>query len=234
MVSLRTRVLSHELMDSPDLPRPDVDAALRGLARLNRLSNAPGILWRAIKPFTRPGDRVSLLDIATGSGDVPIAVARRAARSGVVIDLSLADLRPEMRAAAAQNAASANIPARTLAFDAVRDAIPESCDFITASLFTHHLSDDEVVALLRSAASAARKALVVSDLSRSTPNLAMVWLTSRLVTRSHVVHTDGPLSVRAAFTPKEFASLAEKAGLRGGRIRGAPPCRFVYVWSPGA
>ncbi len=234
MKSLRRRVLSHELMDSPDLPAPDVAAALRGLARLNRLSNAPAILWNAIKPFTKPGDRVSLLDIATGSADVPIAVAQRAARRGISIDLALSDLRPEMRAAAAQNAAAANIPARTLALDALRDQIPETYDFITASLFTHHLTDDQVVSLLQAAAPRVRRALIISDLARDTLNLAAVWLGSRLVTRSHVVHADGPLSVRAAFTPREFAALAQTAGLHNGRVRPVIPCRFLYIWSPAA
>ena len=234
MNSLRRRVLSHELMDSPDLPEPDVAAALRGLARLNRLSNAPSILWNAIKPFTRHGDRVSLLDIATGSADVPIAIAQRAARHGVSIDLALSDLRPEMRAAAARNAAAASIPARTFAFDALHDPLPETYDFITASLFTHHLTDDQVISLLQAAAPRVRRALIISDLARSPLNLAAVWLGSRIVTRSRVVHIDGPLSVRAAFTPREFASLAHTAGLRDGRTRTVTPCRFLYIWSPAA
>ncbi len=234
MRSLASRVLAHELMDSPDLPAHEVAHALRGLATLNRMSLAASSVWRRIAPLVQRGERVSLLDIATGSADVPIAVARHGARHGVSIELALCDLRPEMREIAARNAAAAGVRARTFAFDALRDRIDGEFDLVTASLFTHHLSDDAVVKLLRVMRDCARRAVIVNDLERGAFNLVAATCGAHAATRSRVVHVDAPLSVRAAFTRAEFAALAERAGLSGGRTHGAFPCRFVYVWERGA
>jgi hypothetical protein len=70
----------------------------------------------------------------------------------------------------------------------------------------------------------------VNDLSRSRWNLGLVWCATRLVTRSRVVHVDGPLSVRGAFTPAEAAKLAERAGLTGARVAERFPCRWLLTW----
>ena len=53
---------------------------------------------------------------------------------------------------------------------------------------------------------------------------------SRLLTRSPIVHVDGPLSVRAAFTVAEARQLAERAGLSGATIRRHWPQRFLLSW----
>ncbi len=217
-------------MDSPELDAASIHAALRGLARLNTLSRAAADIWGAIRPATRAGESLTLLDIATGSADVPVGVAERARRAGVPIELLLCDQRAEMRDAAARRAADAGIAARTFAFDALAGGIDVSADVVTTSLFTHHLSDTHIVGLLRWMKSAARRMIVISDLVRSRRNLALVWLATRAVTRSRIVHADGPLSVRAALTPSEFTELAEEAGLRAGSIRTTPFCRFVYTW----
>lgn len=221
-------------MDSPTLPAREVELALRGLARLNRLSGAAGLLWSEVSPLVRGGAR-TLLDIATGSADVPLAIHGMATAQGHTLEMTVSDVRPEMRDLAARNAEAAGVPLRVIALDAVRESPPGLFDIITASLFTHHLTEDEVVGLLDRLSRAARCGLVVSDLARSRANLAMVSLASRVVTRSRVVHTDAALSVRAAFTTEEFMGLARRAGLheRGEMtIRSARPGRFIFVWRP--
>ena len=235
-LSLPARVVADELMDSPALPPGEVERALRGLARLNALSGAPGLLWRFVRDEVRAlGRPASLFDVATGSADVPIALHRLAAREGLTLNLTACDIRAEMRDMASRSAERAGVPLRVIPLDAVRDRPPGIFDIITVSLFTHHLNEDEVVSLLRGLAPAAGRLLVVSDLARAPLNLAIVSLTSRLVSRSRVVHTDAALSVRAAFTHDEFMLLAQRAGLhRSGvaAVHNAPPCRFVFTWRP--
>jgi hypothetical protein len=45
-----------------------------------------------------------------------------------------------------------------------------------------------------------------------------------------VVHTDASISARAAFTPQELLDLAERAGMRGVRVRACFPARMTLVW----
>jgi len=67
-------------------------------------------------------------------------------------------------------------------------------------------------------------------LVRTRFGYALAWAGGRLLTRSPIVHTDGPLSVRAAFTLDEFGTLAERAGLRGATFRRHWPQRFLFAW----
>ena len=94
----------------------------------------------------------------------------------------------------------------------------------------HHLAVDDAVTLLARCAAATDGLVLVNDLARSRWNLGLVWLATRLLTRSHVVHVDGPLSVRAAFTASEARELAERAGLAGATVSGRFPCRWLLTW----
>jgi hypothetical protein len=76
----------------------------------------------------------------------------------------------------------------------------------------------------------AGSAVAVNDLTRSRAGLVLVWAACRLLTRSPVVHFDGPVSVRAAFTPREALALAERAGLAGATVVRRRPCRFLLTW----
>ncbi len=77
---------------------------------------------------------------------------------------------------------------------------------------------------------AARHAVVVNDLERSRGGWILAQAATRLLSTSHVVHVDGPLSVRAAFSLTEIKQMAQDAGLNGCKIERRFPCRFVLGW----
>ncbi|MGL4465630.1 MAG: nucleotide-binding protein, partial [Planctomycetia bacterium] len=68
------------------------------------------------------------------------------------------------------------------------------------------------------------------DLVRSPVGYVLAWVGARVLSRSPVVHVDGPRSVAGAFTPTELLALAEEAGLVGGKVLPRIPERFVFVW----
>ena len=224
------RRLIPEIMDDPALPAADHLAALRGLARLNRASRASSAIWRALRPYADPDAPLRVLDIATGSGDVALGLARCAAGEGVRLELTGCDVSPRACEAANRRAQESGLDARFFTLDALSDPLPENSDAVVCSLFLHHLSDADAERLLERMASAARRVVVVSDLARSARGTALAWAASRTLTRSRVVHTDAVLSARAAFAPEEALALARRAGLAGARVARAWPCRFLLVW----
>jgi len=228
---LHARNLQPELMDDPALPAEEHRRALAGLARLNAFSNSVGVLWPAVRGLARElGRSVKILDVATGGGDVPLGLCARAKRAGVKLELHACDLSPVALETAAARTRAAGATVHYFPADALDEALPTGFDIVTCSLFLHHLLDDDAVILLARLAAATDRLVLVNDLSRSRWNLGLVWTATRLLTRSPVVHIDGPLSVRAAFTSSEAAALAQRAGLTGATVETRFPCRWLLSW----
>ncbi len=229
---MKKRLLTPERMDDPQLPKAEHQLALAGLARLNRWSRSDVGLWRQLQAEAR---RVAprplrVLDIATGSADLPIGLARRARAAQLPIQFSACDLSPTALDVATQAAAQADVAIQFFIWDAVEDAIPADFDVILISLFLHHLSDDQIVQLLTKLVQAKPGLILVNDLARSWWNLATVSLAARLLSRSSVVHFDAPASVRAAFTKAELLELANRAGLTNATLHFQFPARWLLVW----
>lgn len=238
--NLSDRILTAEVMDDPALAPDQHRRALAGLARLNRVAGSARLLWPALElAARRSGARdLRVLDLATGSGDLPIALMKRAQRHGIPLDIDGCDVSPRAIEDARKRAAKAGIPEREardagprfFTLDVLQDEVPSGYDAVMCSLFMHHLQDEQVISLLYKMRCAAGSLVLVSDLERRRDGLVMAWSASRILTRSEVVHTDALLSVRAAYTMGEFADLAVAAGLETARISRRWPCRFVLEW----
>jgi hypothetical protein len=98
------------------------------------------------------------------------------------------------------------------------------------SLFLHHLQTEDAKGLLSRMAEAARRMVLVNDLRRTRLGYALAYFGSRLLSRSRIVHHDGPQSVRAAFTSEEIGNLALEAGLEGATITHHWPERYLLSW----
>ncbi len=220
-------------MDQPGLGTVEHTAALMGLGRINRISGSAAILWPAIESVARrnTGRTIRILDLATGGGDVPIMLARRARRAGLDIAIEGCDISPVAVAFAVRSANEAAVSVRFFRLDALNEPLPESPDIVTCSLFLHHLDDDEALRLLGKMAETARTTVLVNDLLRSWVGYGLAWTGCRLLSRSPIVHHDGPASVRAAFSLAEAGELARRAGLDGVRLSRRWPWRFLLSWS---
>lgn len=227
--SLTRRAVVPELMDDPGLDPAEHRRALHGLARINRWSRSAAILWPVLRDAANraSGRPVRVLDVATGAGDVPIGLGKRAKAAGLSVEIEACDLSDTALAHAAASADGTGV--RFFRHDVLADPLPGGFDLVTCSLFLHHLSETDAVTVLRRMREAG-SAVAVNDLSRSRAGLLLVWAACRVLTRSPVVHFDGPASVRAAFTPREALALAEQAGLSGARVEPRWPCRFLLTW----
>lgn len=229
---MKQRRLDPEVMDDPALDASAHHRALRGLARLNRISRSARTVWHNLADLAPTNNTpLTVLDLATGGGDIPIALHRIARRAGTNLSVDACDLSPTALDHARQLADRADAPIRFFQLDPLNEPLPAGYDVITCSLFLHHLTDDQAVHLLEKMAAAAHRRLIVNDLHRSRLGLLTVQLGTRLLTRSPVVHTDGPRSVRAAFTMTEARDLARRAGLTEGlAIHRRGPWRWVLTW----
>ena len=79
-------------------------------------------------------------------------------------------------------------------------------------------------------AKAAKCAVLVNDLRRSTWGFVMATVGCHLLSRSPIVHFDGPQSVKAAFRTEEILRLAQESGLKDSRITNHWPQRYLLHW----
>lgn len=229
---LRTRI--PELMDDPHLDRALQVEALDGLELLNKLSGSAQILWselRRLKPSIE-GGKISVLDIATGSGDILISLSQMARKSQTTFGFVGLDISETAVLHAAEKAARRGCASeiRFARLDVVDNDIPRGFDVAISSLFTHHLDEEQVVSILQKMRASDVRMILINDLVRSRMAYNIVWLATRVCTRSPVVHFDGPVSVRAAFTPEEMKNMALQAGLDGCTVKLYPPLRQLLVW----
>ncbi len=229
----RSRQLAPEVMDQPTLAKDAHHEALRGLSRTNCWGTTRRQIWKAIVRIARKRKLKALrvLDVACGAGDLAIWLKRRSERAGLHLLIEGCDKSPTAVDFARLQATNAGL--RSIRFfkcDVLSEQLASTYDFVTCSLFLHHLDEFEAVSLLKRLAAVADHALLVDDLRRSASGYGLAWLGCAILTRSPVVHVDAPLSVRAAFRENEAQQLFVKAGLQGATLRRHWPQRYLITW----
>jgi SAM-dependent methyltransferase len=228
-LSLRRR--QAELMDQPGLDPARHSQALRGLERINFWSRSAAILWPPLVELARRSKRpLRVLDLATGAGDLPIRLWHWAQRANVPLSIDGCDRSPDAVAYARDRASARGARVRFFECDALGEPLPAGYDMVVSSLFLHHLEDEEAVRLLRRMAEAAGRMVLVNDLVRTRAGFLLAYVGTRLLSRSAIVHTDGPRSVEGAFTLSEAHTLAQRAGLAAVTVARRWPCRFLLRW----
>jgi len=221
-MSLRCRQPEPEIMDQPGLDPCEHHRALAALGRVNWLSRTAACLARELAAFQARQSRATLriLDLACGGGDVVHQLAR---------------LRPDWHLAGCDLSPTALEYARRagghfFVQDLLAAPIPSGYDALICSLFVHHLNDHQTRIFFQRLRDSDARLILISDLERCRAGLWSAYGITRLLTRSPVVHYDGPVSVRAAYTLPEIARLARQAGLHGALLRRVWPFRWLLSW----
>ncbi|HUP89278.1 MAG TPA: methyltransferase domain-containing protein [Longimicrobiales bacterium] len=202
-----------ELLDEPLHDRHELEQSLDHVAAVNRWLGGVRSLMLHVEPLLEDGVRV--LDVGTGSADLPRRIVQTARRRNLQIRVTATDLHPQMRELAA--ARCAEYPEIEIDdADALALKYPDSSfDIATLSLTLHHFDGNEQLRVLQELARVA-KVVVVNDLRRNRLNYVgakLLGLTFWRVNR--LTRHDGPLSVLRAFTPDELLQLSLRAGLQG-------------------
>lgn len=231
--SLTTRQRRHELMDAPDADPAGLARSLAFLRRVNRALGYTRATIRHLDRFSRrwrPGETIRILDVATGSADIPRAVLAWATRRGFDVRIVGVDLHAAIARAAAEAAACADHAGRlrVVRADALRLPFADGAfDYALTGLFLHHLGEPDVVRVLREMARVARRGVVAGDLLRH--RRAYAWITLMTLFAHPMVRHDGRVSVAQAFTRPEVLRLRDAAGLGFARYYRHFGHRFVLA-----
>ena len=217
-------------MDEPGVDPALLEHALDDVAAVNRWLGGRRALLAHLPDALPTRAHARVLDVGTGSGDLPRAVARWAHRAGRRLTLVAVDRHARtLEVAQRRTADEALHLARA---DGLRLPFPDGAfDLALLSMTLHHMEGPDRIALLRELGRVSRGGMVlVGELERSLPSyLGARLLAATLWRRNPITRHDGPLSVRRAFTPREMAELARAAGLVQPVVRRHPFYRLVLL-----
>ncbi len=169
----------------------------------------------------------TLLDVATGVGDIPHAAASALSAHGIKLttiglDSSEALAREAGKCVTASLCADAlSLPFRT-----------NSVDVVLCSQFLHHLLPAESEALIHEMNRVARVRVVISDLRRSWLAAGGLWVASFPLRFHPISRHDGVVSVMRGFTPTELSEIVRRAlgiEVKSSRRKGF---RVTTSWAP--
>jgi len=194
-------------MDRPDQPPEIARKFHRDLKVVHALMGNWGTLVSRLKS-DKPR---SVIDIGCGDGAL-LAYLRRALALRSVTGI---DLKPPECA----------VPGvRMITADATQDPLPEA-DVAVSVMVLHHLTDDQVTALVRNVGRSVKRFVCVDPVRHWLPMVLFTVLLGPLLSR--VGASDGRQSIRRAFKPGELQKLAE--GAIGGR--GTVEVMVTPLWS---
>lgn len=211
MRALSVRAQEEERMDDPALPPETYAAVMRDLAKVNRFTMARrptlAFLGRALAGRTA----FRLLDVGFGDGDMLRAIARWAARRGIVAELVGIDLNPSSAPAArAHTPPDLAIEWRTGDY---AELAGSGFDLVISSLVAHHMTHAQLVAFLRFMEAEARIGWFVNDLHRHRVAHLGFPLLAGIMRWHPIVRHDGTLSIARSYRPAEWPPILAEAGI---------------------
>jgi 2-polyprenyl-3-methyl-5-hydroxy-6-metoxy-1,4-benzoquinol methylase len=198
-------------MDRPQPVSAELESDLENIRELNRWFGSYALISMFLGRWIKPGARLRIVDLATGSGDIPRLIAEYGRKVGVELRIDAVDQQSATLEIAKKLSARypeiAFVEGNVLEWNAT-----EPYDLVLCTLALHHFSDDDAVRVLQHCRELSRKFVLVSDLRRSWMATIGVHLLTATVFRQPMTKYDARLSIERAFSFSEMNQLAQRAG----------------------
>lgn len=208
-------------MDADEVDSVELARSLADLRRVNQWLGGTRVALQAMAPLLQGArGEVTVLDVATGSGDIPLALVRWARTEGIACRVLATDLHPVTLSLAREHTAGES-QVRVTAADAL-DLPYDDGAFRVAMCHTalHHFEPELAVRVMRELYRVASQGVVVTDLLRSRIGIFVASALAATAWRRHpITRHDGPVSVRAAYTAREVRDMASAAGMKNIVVR---------------
>lgn len=228
-IVFKTRATKPERIDTGDYTQEEYERFLKEIRFINRhLGDRSALEATLLADIDRAGSNVfSVLDVGAGSGELLGVIAEFAASTARTAELVGLDLNKlSVKEIAEESKAHPEIS--PIQGDALRLPFADrSFDYAICSLFTHHLTDEQIAPTLSEMSRVARRGILVIDLERSAKAWVLYKLFCVAYRISPLVRHDGSLSIRKGFRPQEMYELGRRAGLSSISVEKRAPYRVV-------
>ena len=200
-----------EMMDRPQPVSAELERDLKRIRQLNRWFGSYRLICHFVRRWIKPGDTMRIVDLATGSGDIPRLIAHYARKIGAKVEIDALD-RQSATVEIARKLSAAYPEISYHVTNILNWSPTEAYDIVLCTLVLHHFSDEDAVTVLRRCRESSRDFVLVSDLRRGLLATVGVYLLTALVFRELMTRYDARLSAERAFSFSEMRKLAERAG----------------------
>lgn len=222
-----------ELLDIPSEQGdfPEFAQSMAEIRAVNRFLGGTSSILRHLDEFVRFGEKgpVRILDVATGSADIPVAIADWARRRGITVRITAVDCNPNAIRVAAGHVDGYPEIALVRADGFELPFRPGTFDIITCSLTLHHFTEEDTRKFLGYIEGHAGKVYIIGDLRRSWAAYSLFYIVTVLFLRNRFTRHDGLLSILKSYTPGELEALAKECGLTGFKVVKLPFWRMALV-----
>jgi ubiquinone/menaquinone biosynthesis C-methylase UbiE len=185
---------------------------LRFIRRINAMLGYTRATLSHLRRFSAgwsAGETIRILDVATGSADVPAAVVRWGRSAGFDLQVIALDRHPRTAELARQQTAD-ELSIQIVRGDALHLPLADgSVDYAMTSMFLHHLDEPAAVQVLREMHRVSRRGILVADLLRH--RRAYAWISLFTCFANPMVKHDARMSVAQAFNQSEVLRLRDQA-----------------------
>lgn len=198
-----------EHVDDPSLPEARRERVIRAVDWFNRALGSYARFVDLLEPLL-PSGSATVLDVASGHGGFPLALASHARAAGRPMRVIASDLRPEYLRIGEARARRDGLAVEFSVLDALdlgTGVAPGEVDVITCTQSLHHLDAAAVAGFLAEALRFAPAVLFV-DAARSVSAVTGVAALGAVATLDRVFVHDAVVSVRRAFVREELALIA--------------------------
>jgi 2-polyprenyl-3-methyl-5-hydroxy-6-metoxy-1,4-benzoquinol methylase len=200
-----------ELMDRPQPVSAELESDLENIRELNRWFGSYALISMFLNRWIKPGARIRIVDLATGSGDIPRLMAEYGRKIGAELQIDALD----RQSATLEIAKRSSTRYPEIAFvegDVLEWQPTEPYDIVFCTMALHHFSEGDAVRLLQRSRELSRKFVLVSDLRRGWLATIGVHLLTATMFREPMTKHDARLSIARAFSFFEMNQLAQRAG----------------------
>jgi len=218
-----------ERIDTGDYTAEEYERFLREIRFINRYLGDERALRKTLlsELKIKSLQKVSVLDVGAGSGEMLRVIAEFARKSNCnsqLVGLDLNEISAKTISADSKNFAEISA-IRGDAFNL--PFADKSFDYIICSLFTHHFTDDKIIQIFEEMQRVAKHEIFVVDLHRHRLAYVFYKIFCTVFFISPLVRQDGSLSILRSFKPLELKELAEKAKLKNASVERYFPFRLV-------
>ena len=222
------RATAEEFLDRPDCDPALAAASYRFMERVNGSFGGIRIVRNyvaaetALRPVPSP---LRILDIGSGSCDIPLAVSRWARANGISLHFTCLEKAGPAVDIARRHLDSAGDPdVQLLQGDIFTHQPAEPYDCAVASMCFHHFSNAQILMLLQRLRCFVISGVLINDLRRSPWASLAARLLLAVSGASPKVQHDALLSIRRGFKSSELQALLLQ--LAGVTVTVKPACWF--------